>query len=282
MYQSRRPLRPAQPPQRGSITVPAPRRLRRIVVVVTGLILLFLTAAAVIALGQKDTTVKTKTAPNNSASTATSTSVQFDRQQHSLTDASSIWVIVNKKRPLNPKTFVPANLVVPNVPLRTNISNDEKRLQADAAQALESLVNAAKTQGITFNLQSGYRSYNFQATLYNSYVKQQGQSTADRQSARPGFSEHQTGLALDLGGTTDPACNVEACFADTPEGKWLAANAHQYGFIIRYPADKESTTGYIYEPWHVRYIGVDLAAEMQAKNIDTLENFFALGAAPTY
>jgi len=144
------------------------------------------------------------------------------------------------------------------------------------------MVAAAKQAGITLNLQSGYRSYNFQVTLYNRYVQQQGQAVADTQSARPGYSEHQTGFAADLGGTSQPSCNVEACFGDTPEGKWLAAHASEYGFIIRYPADRDSTTGYVYEPWHVRYVGTELAAEMRAKGVATLEDFFGTGNAASY
>ncbi|HSW74562.1 MAG TPA: M15 family metallopeptidase, partial [Candidatus Saccharimonadales bacterium] len=114
------------------------------------------------------------------------------------------------------------------------------------------------------------------------YVAAQGKSVADSQSARPGYSEHQTGLAADLGGTSDPSCNVADCFADTVEGKWLAANAYKYGFLIRYPADKVNVTGYIYEPWHIRYIGASLSTEMHKSHIETLEEFFGLPAAPSY
>jgi D-alanyl-D-alanine carboxypeptidase len=206
----------------------------------------------------------------------------FNKNAYSLTDPKSIWLVVNKKRPLNPKTYTPDNLVVPNIPLRSNITGTEKYVRADMAKALEKMVADAKSEGITFNLQSGYRSYNFQVALYNSYVKSQGQSVADRQSARPGHSEHQTGLAADLGGASQPACNVEACYADTIEGKWLAANAYKYGFLVRYPADKEQTTGYLYEPWHIRYIGAELSNEMHTQGIETLEEFFNLGAAPNY
>jgi D-alanyl-D-alanine carboxypeptidase len=144
------------------------------------------------------------------------------------------------------------------------------------------MVKDAAAGGVKFNLQSGYRSYSFQVNLYNGYVKQQGQATADRQSARPGYSEHQTGLAADLGGVTQPACNVAQCFAKTPEGAWLAANAHTYGFIVRYGADDEETTGYDYEPWHIRYVGIELAAEMHRKGIQTLEEFFDISGGTAY
>jgi len=216
------------------------------------------------------------------AQTDTQTPPTFDKQQYSLTDPTSPWVIVNKQRPLSPKTYSPSDLVVPSIPLRSNITSTEQYVRKQTATALEAMVAAAKQAGITLNLQSGYRSYNFQVTLYNRYVQQQGQAVADTQSARPGYSEHQTGFAADLGGTSQPSCNVEACFGDTPEGKWLAAHASEYGFIIRYPADRDSTTGYVYEPWHVRYVGTELAAEMRAKGVATLEDFFGTGNAASY
>lgn len=216
------------------------------------------------------------------SSTSPSAPAGFNKNQYSLTDPASIWVVANKLRPLNPKTYAPSDLVVPNIPLRSNITSTEKYVSNTMAGPLEALVAGAKQAGLTLNLQSGYRSYNFQVNLYNGYVKQQGQAVADTQSARPGYSEHQTGLAADLGGTTTPSCNVAQCFATTPEGIWLAANAYKYGFIIRYPQDLTQITGYEYEPWHVRYIGTALAAEMHAEGIRTLEQFFGLPSAPNY
>ncbi|MBC7546522.1 M15 family metallopeptidase [Candidatus Saccharibacteria bacterium] len=217
---------------------------------------------------------------NSKSSAATSNT--FNKTTHSLSDPSSIWLVVNKARQLNPKIYIPNNLVVPNIPLRANITTTEKVVQKIMAGPLETMVTAAKSQGINLNLQSGYRSYNFQLSLYNGYVAQAGQAESDKQSARPGYSEHQTGLAADLGGISIPSCNVAQCFADTVEGKWIAANAYNYGFIIRYPADKIAVTGYEYEPWHIRFIGTDLAQELHAKNIETLEEFFGLPAAPNY
>ena len=206
----------------------------------------------------------------------------FDKTAFSLTDPTSPWVVTNKHRPLNPKAYAPNDLVVPNIPLRGNITNDEKQLRRETASALEKMYAAAAAEGVEFNVQSGYRSYNFQVNLYNRYVQQQGQAEADSQSARPGYSEHQTGLTVDLGSTTKPSCNVETCYADTVEGKWLAANAYKFGFILRYPEGETNTTGYVYEPWHFRYVGTDLAAEMHKQNSTTLEAFFGLEAAPDY
>lgn len=206
----------------------------------------------------------------------------FDKTRFSTSDASSIWVVANKQRPLSPKNYVPTDLVVPDVPKRSNITGDERQLRKEAAGALEKLVASGAEQGLAFTMQSGYRSYNFQTTLYNRYVAQQGQATADTQSARPGYSEHQTGLAVDVGSKEHPECDVEACFGTTPEGEWLKAHAADYGFIIRYTEGNERTTGYIAEPWHLRYVGTDLAQEMKKQDIATLEQFFGFSDAPNY
>lgn len=206
----------------------------------------------------------------------------FDKQKYSLSDPTSNWLVVNKKRPLDPKNYAPSDLVVPGVTLRGNISSDEKYMRAEPAAALEKLFAGASAAGLQMNLQSGYRSYGFQNTLYNRYVSQQGQAVADTQSARPGYSEHQTGLAVDVGSVGHPECAVEQCFADTAEGKWLAAHAYEYGFIIRYPNGKDTVTGYIYEPWHIRYVGTELAAEMHNTGAVTMEEFFGLPPAGSY
>lgn len=201
---------------------------------------------------------------------------------YSLSDPSSIWVVVNKQRPLQPKTYAPAHLVIPDIPMRPSITYDEEHVSAVMAPALEQMVNAASAQGINLNLQSGYRSYSFQVSLYNRYVSEQGQIVADEQSARPGYSEHQTGLAADLGSPDTPACEVAQCFGNTPAGEWLAANADKYGFIVRYPEGEQQITGYEYEPWHVRYVGTYLSTQMHNKGITTLESYFHLPAAPNY
>ncbi len=146
--------------------------------------------------------------------------------------------------------------------------------------------NRAETTAPTFDttqfsLVSAYRSHDTQKVIYDSEVKGFGQVQADRESARPGHSEHQTGWAADLAGP-DKKCEIKLCFADTDEGKWLATNAHKYGFIIRYPGGKESITGYQYEPWHLRYVGTALAEEMHGTGIQTLEEFFDLSPASSY
>jgi D-alanyl-D-alanine carboxypeptidase len=113
-----------------------------------------------------------------------------------------------------------------------------------------------------------------QKQFYDSYVGQDGQEAADRYSARPGTSEHQTGISFDATSLSE-TCHLEICFETTPEGKWIAEHAHEYGFIIRYLKDKESVTGYQYEPWHLRYVGKELAAELKRTGL-TMEEFFGL------
>jgi D-alanyl-D-alanine carboxypeptidase len=205
----------------------------------------------------------------------------FNKKQFSLTDPNSLWVIADKHRPLQPKTYAPSDLVVPNIPLRLTAKDDEMKMRKEAADALKNLYDAAQQDGLKLMVSSGYRSYQYQVNLYNYYVKQQGKATADSQSARPGFSEHQTGLAVDVEPSTRK-CEVEACFGQTPEGKWVAANAYKYGFVIRYQEGKQNITGYVYEPWHIRYVGTSLATELNKQGNPTLEEYFGLGAAPDY
>lgn len=214
------------------------------------------------------------TAPSPAAKPA------FDKQQRSVSDPASIWVVANKRRPLDPATYTP-QVAAPAMRLRLSASAPEMQVSTAAKADLERLDAAAKAAGVPLMLASGYRSYQTQTAVYASEVRAYGQAQADRQSARPGHSEHQTGLAIDLAPASG-ACMIEECFGSLPEGRWLAANAHAYGFIIRYPQGKEAVTGYLYEPWHLRYIGTDLAAELHRQGNPTLEEFFGLGAAPSY
>lgn len=205
----------------------------------------------------------------------------FDKSAQSINDPASTWVIVNKRRPLEPKTYAPTDLVAPNVKLRLTPRDQEMQMRQETAKAVEELFAGAKQEGMELMVASAYRGYIFQENLYKRYVAQQGQAGADTQSARPGHSEHQTGLAVDL----EPAsgeCEIEQCFADTAEGKWVAANAYKYGFVLRYHEDKDSITGYMYEPWHLRYVGKPLAEEVHKQGDPTLEEFFGLDPAPNY
>ena len=203
----------------------------------------------------------------------------FDKKQFSIDDSSSLWVVVDKLRPLK-AGYTPAGLATPAVALRLSAGSDEMKMRADSGAALKEMFTAAKADGSNLLIASAYRSEASQKALHASYVAQKGAAAADTDSARAGYSEHQTGLAVDVG-RTDHRCEVEACFADTAEGKWIAQNAYKYGFIVRYPAGKQANTGYVYEPWHLRYVGKDLAKAIYDSG-QTMEEFFDLPAAPDY
>jgi len=141
------------------------------------------------------------------------------------------------------------------------------QMERVAAANFKELVNNAKADGISIYNVSGYRSYNTQKSLYNSYVNRDGKNKADTYSARAGTSEHQTGLATDVN-------SVSTSFENTAAFKWLSKNAYKYGFILRYPKGKEFITGYMYEPWHYRYVGKDVAKVIYEKNI-TYEEYYA-------
>ncbi len=199
----------------------------------------------------------------------------FDKAAHSIDDPNSIWIVANKLRQLNPAGYVPGDLVLPQVD-----STNGQPLREAAAGATEELVAAAGADGVYLRLISAYRSYDTQVSVYGSFVTNYGQAAADTTSARPGHSEHQTGLSVDFDGAD--GCMLDTCFAGTAAGQWLAAHAADYGFTERYPSGLEHITGYMYEPWHYRYVGTDLAIELRSQGILTLEEFFELPAAPDY
>ena len=137
-------------------------------------------------------------------------------------------------------------------------SRDEQSVRPELQEPLSQMFADAKAVGYNLMIGSGFRSSQLQSTYYNNFVRTRGQAYADKVSARPGTSEHQLGLAVDLAYTSQE-CYLHTCFADTGAGKWLAANAHNYGFILRYSKGREDITGYQFEPWHFRYVGRDLA-----------------------
>jgi len=154
-------------------------------------------------------------------------------------------------------------------------------MRAVTATALEQMFDGAKQDNINLEVVSAYRSYSYQQTLYQGYVGSVGQASADQESARAGYSEHQSGLSVDIG-DTDNVCVLSQCFGTTPEGEWLAANAYKYGFILRYPQGLEDITGYEYEPWHFRYVGTYLSDEMNQEHVQTLEQFFGVSGGTEY
>jgi D-alanyl-D-alanine carboxypeptidase len=204
----------------------------------------------------------------------------FNKNMFKLDEPGSPWWVVNKKRPL-PAGYVPSDLAVPDVRLRLNPSAEQMQFSKSATPALEKMFAAAAAEGVVMVLGSGYRSEALQRQFYNSYVAQDGQAAADRYSARPGTSEHQTGLVFDATSVSEK-CHLEICFEETPEGRWLTLHAYEYGFIVRYPNGKEDVTGYQYEPWHLRFVGKELSTEMRRTGTLTLEEFFNLPHAPTY
>lgn len=187
-----------------------------------------------------------------------------------IANPEDVAVLVNKTNKL-PENYNPKDLVEPNVPFIFKEKSEKRMLRKEAASALEDLFDAAKKDGLPLAGVSGYRSHATQKTLYNNYVKRDGEAAANKYSAKPGHSEHETGLAIDVTGSSGK-CPAQDCFGDTKEAKWLAEHAQEYGFIIRYPKGKESITGYQYEPWHLRYVGKNAAKEIAKQGI-TLEEY---------
>lgn len=209
------------------------------------------------------------TAPATASPAPTATHVDID-------SGASLQVLVNKRRPLDPVDYRPAL-----VPVSIAQDGDEQvRPEADAPLAqLSAAMHAEIGEGV--HVFSSYRSFARQTELYDGYVAQYGQAGADRTSARPGHSEHQTGLAVDVMGTGG-ACRLDACFGETAAGRWIAEHAWQHGFVVRYPRGADAVTGYAWEPWHLRYVGAEVSTAMHERGVATLEEHFGLEPAPDY
>ena len=173
-------------------------------------------------------------------------------------------VLVNKYYYLS-KDYVPSNLTA----IDNNYSSGTRYMTKDAAVAFNQMASIAKKEGYNIRAVSTYRSYNYQNTLYNRYVKEDGIELADTYSARPGHSEHQTGLAVDV----DNKVSSYTSFGNTKEFEWLKHNCYKYGFILRYTKENEWITGYKDEPWHYRYVGVDIATYIYNHNM-TFEEYY--------
>jgi D-alanyl-D-alanine carboxypeptidase len=174
--------------------------------------------------------------------------------------------------PTNP-SFIQGILVAnKRYPLPSTYAPEESK---EAREAFNKMAAAAKLDGFELVAFSTYRSFERQETLYNQYVEKDGQAEADRYSARPGYSEHQSGLAFDIGERNFEQHWASATFGETPAGKWVASHAHEYGFILRYPVGKEKITGYMHESWHFRYVGVGPATDMYTSK-KTLEEYLEL------
>jgi zinc D-Ala-D-Ala carboxypeptidase len=172
-----------------------------------------------------------------------------------------------------PSDYIPSDLVRPIVQFSFGEEKLEKSLmRKEAADALEKMFAGAKNDGIELAAVSGYRSYGRQDVLFNAEIKRVGKEKALEAVAMPGSSEHQTGLTMDISSRSNNF-NLNEQFGTTKEGVWLAHNAHKFGFILRYPKGKEGITGYMYEPWHFRYVGIKAAEEIY-QNKWTLEEYF--------
>jgi len=179
---------------------------------------------------------------------------------------NDILVLTNKKRKLE-NSYIPNDLTL----LSLKFSHSDKYLRKEAAINFEKLSLDASKLGYTIIAVSTYRSYDYQEKLFSNYVKNKGYEYASNCCAKAGFSEHQTGLAVDVEGSNHDYDNFEDC----KEFNWMKNNAHKYGFILRYPKGKEDITGFKYEPWHYRYVGIDIATYIYNNNL-TLEEYLKL------
>ena len=183
---------------------------------------------------------------------------------------TGIPVLVNKQNKLSPN-YQPSDLIYPDIPFTFEQKTEKRQMRAEAGAAIEKLFAGARRQGVSLLGVSAYRSHASQTALFNYYVNLDGYEAASAYSAVPGTSEHETGLAIDVTGG-DGTCAAEDCFEGTKEATWLQNHAAEYGFIIRYPKGKDSITGYQYEPWHLRFVGKDIAKKIMSRGI-TLEEY---------
>lgn len=194
-----------------------------------------------------------------------------DRDQGDLTDLertdrTQLLAVVTKSEPLQPEDYVPPDL--------TSWRADPYELRAEVVYWLEQLFSAADEDDIGLRVISGYRSYETQAGTYDYWVRHHGQASADASSARPGHSEHQTGLAVDLDSASG-GCYLNACFGETSEGRWVAEQAYRFGFVLSYPLGYRERTGYTYEPWHLRYVGPQVAGQMHDLEVVLLQDYLS-------
>ena len=188
-------------------------------------------------------------------------------------DPTDTLILVNKN---NKAPAVPVTLVKPDVQPTREAVSENIYMRPEAAAALEDLFEAAAQDGITLYATSGYRSYSTQNAIFERKLERMDEKQANASVAKPGYSEHQTGLAMDIEGETTKGTGLTEAFGESPEGIWTAEHCAEYGFIIRYPKGKTNITGYIYEPWHLRYVGKEAAAEITELGVTFEEYILAV------
>jgi zinc D-Ala-D-Ala carboxypeptidase len=188
-----------------------------------------------------------------------------------LAEPESTTVLVNKEYSL-PEDYKPKDLIYPKVDFIFEDKIEKRMMRKEAGKALEKMFKEAEKENMHLAGVSAYRSHQTQISIFNNYAEKDGEEKAKTYSALPGTSEHETGLSIDVT-THDGACAAQDCFGDTKEASWLAEHAHEYGYIIRYPKGKEYITRYKYEPWHIRYVGIEAATEI-FKTSSTLEEYY--------
>ncbi|MGB3685241.1 MAG: M15 family metallopeptidase [Ornithinimicrobium sp.] len=181
-------------------------------------------------------------------------------------DREHLLAVVTKEEALRPLDYAPPDLV----PWR----DSAYEMRAEVVEQLESLFAGADRDEVYLRVISGFRSYATQGETYRSWVRTLGRSAAQVSSARPGHSEHQTGLAVDLDGA-DGDCYLDPCFGKSVPGRWVATNAFRFGFVVSYPKGYQDRTGYVYEPWHIRYVGPSTAQAMHQSGVTFLQDYLS-------
>jgi len=230
------------------------------------LVLLILALSAVIFVGLNFSAIKGLLGKDDAQQTIDDAAAQKSRQEAA---QQGLLILVNKQHPVD-QDYKPDDLTA----MKYYIVGREasgRFMREPAVAAFNQLVEAAALEGIELKMTTAYRSYDYQKIIFDNYLNQYGEEEANRFSAKPGQSEHQSGLAVDVS-SSSVEYELLDTYGDTPEGKWLIAHAHEFGFILRYPEGKEGVTGYLYEPWHLRYVGLFVAKEIYEQGT-TLEEY---------
>lgn len=208
--------------------------------------------------------------PEPAPTTSTSVNRPAEPTALELEEPQRLLAVITKERAISPLDYEPDDLVP--------WDNTDFRVRAEVHDQLELMFAAAQDEGLGLRVISGYRSHDTQAGTYDWWLRHYGRSSADATSARAGHSEHQTGLAVDLDSTSGE-CYLDQCFGATDEGDWVARHAHEFGFVISYPQGAREATGYTYEPWHIRYVGPQVAADMHSREVTLLQDYVSVPAS---